>query len=127
VRVAFLGRRDDPGDLLSACDAFVLPARREGLGVSALEAMAASRPVIASRVGGLAEAVVHERTGLLVPPDDPRALAEAIHRLAADRDLAHRLGAAGPARVAEGFLPEQMVSAYTEIYAGVLAADRARA
>ncbi len=127
VRVAFLGRREDPGDLLAGCDALVLPARREGLGVSALEAMAASRPVIASRVGGLAEAVVHERTGLLVPPDDAGALAEAIQRLASDRDLAHRLGAAGPARVAEGFLPEQMVSAYTEIYAGVLASSRARA
>jgi glycosyltransferase involved in cell wall biosynthesis len=127
VRVAFLGRRDDPGDLLAACDALVLPARREGLGVSALEAMAAGRPVVASRVGGLAEAVVHERTGLLIPPEDARALAEAIVRLASDRALAERLGAAGPARVAEGFLPEQMVSAYEEVYAGVLAADRARA
>jgi glycosyltransferase involved in cell wall biosynthesis len=127
VPVAFLGRREDAGDLLAACDALVLPARREGLGVSALEAMAAARPVVASRVGGLAEAVVHERTGLLVPPDDARALAEAIMRLGSDRDLARRLGDAGPMRVAEGFLPEQMVSAYTEIYAGVLAGARARA
>jgi glycosyltransferase involved in cell wall biosynthesis len=119
--VRFLGRREDPGDLLAACDALVLPARREGLGVSALEAMAASRPVIASRVGGLAEAVVHERTGLLVEPGDVDALAEAIERLAADRGLALRLGAAGPARVAEGFLPEQMVSAYEKVYADVLA------
>jgi glycosyltransferase involved in cell wall biosynthesis len=118
--VTFLGRREDAGDLLAACDALVLPARREGLGVSALEAMAASRPVIASRVGGLAEAVVHERTGLLVPPDDSRALAEAIGRLSADREYARALGAAGPARVADGHLPEQMVAAYVEIYASVM-------
>jgi glycosyltransferase involved in cell wall biosynthesis len=78
--------------------------------------------VIASRVGGLAEAVVHERTGLLVEPGDVTALADAIERLAADRRLAQRLGTAGPARVAEGFLPEQMVSAYEKVYAGVLAA-----
>jgi glycosyltransferase involved in cell wall biosynthesis len=127
VPVTFLGRREDAGDLLAACDAFVLPARREGLGVSALEAMAASRPVIASRVGGLAEAVLHERTGLLVPPDDPRALAKAIERLAVDRDLARTLGAAGPARVADGHLPEQMVSAYMELYASVLSGESARA
>jgi glycosyltransferase involved in cell wall biosynthesis len=126
TRVRFLGRREDPGDLLAACDALVLPARREGLGVSALEAMAASRPVVASRVGGLAEAVVHERTGLLVEPDDPVELAAAIGRLATDRALAQRLGSAGPARVAEGFLPEQMVEAYERIYAEVLDAERKR-
>lgn len=123
--VVFLGPRDDVGDLLAACDAFVLPSRREGLGVSALEAMAASRAVVASRVGGLAEAVVHERTGLLVPPDDVEALSRAMESLVRDRERCARLGAAGPARVREGFLPEQMVEAYERIYASLVEGGKA--
>jgi len=120
-RVKLLGRREDVGDLLAACDAFVLPARREGLGVSALEAMYARRAVVASRVGGLADAVVEGRTGLLVPPDDAEALARALTRIVDDAELRARLGANGPERVAEGFLPEQMVAAYVALYREVLA------
>lgn len=119
-QVRFLGRRDDVGDLLAACDVFVLPSRREGLGVAALEAMAAGRAVLASAVGGLRDAVVDERTGLLVPPDDAAALAAALARLVADGALRERLAAAGPARVAAGFLPEQMVDAYERLYGEVL-------
>lgn len=119
--VRFLGRRDDVGDLLAACDVFVLPSRREGLGVAALEAMAAGRAVVASRVGGLQDAVVDERTGLLVPPEDATALAAALARLLRDRSLRDRLGAAGPGRVAQGFLPDQMVAAYEKLYRSVLA------
>lgn len=125
--VRFLGARDDVGDLLAACDAFVLPARREGLGVSALEAMAAGRAVVASRVGGLAEAVVDGGTGLLVPSEDVSALAAALERVATDTALRERLGAAGPARVREGFLPEQMVASYERIYRDVLAGSAKRA
>lgn len=120
-RVRLLGRRTDVGDLLAGADVFVLPAHREGLGVAALEAMAAGRPVVASRVGGLADAVVDGRTGLLVPPGDPTALAAAIERLLVDEDLRRRLGQEGPRRVAEGFLPGQMVEAYERIYRAVLA------
>jgi glycosyltransferase involved in cell wall biosynthesis len=119
-RVRFLGPRSDAADLLAACDLFVLPSRLEGLGVAALEAMAAARPVVASRVGGLAEAVVEGRTGLLVPPDDPAALCAALGRVLEDEALRARLGAAGPGRVAEGFLAEQMVSAYESLYYEVL-------
>ena len=119
-QVHFLGRRSDVPDLLAACDAFVLPSRREALGVAALEAMAAGRPVVASRVGGLAQAVVHDRTGLLVPADQPEALTEALARLLRDQELRDRLGAAGPSRVAEGFLAEQMVHAYEKLYREVL-------
>jgi glycosyltransferase involved in cell wall biosynthesis len=121
----FLGRRDDKGDLLALCDVLALPSRQEGLGVAALEAMAAARPVVASRVGGLAEAVEHGRTGLLVPPDDPRALEEALARLAADPELRAALGAAGPGRVADGHLPEQMVLAYEALYREILREDAA--
>lgn len=120
-RVRFLGRRGDVPDLLEACDVFVLPSRQEGLGVAALEAMARSRPVVASAVGGLAEIVIPERTGLLVPPGDAAVLAAALERLLADPGLARRLGAAGAARVAERFLAEQMVSAYEALYREILA------
>jgi glycosyltransferase involved in cell wall biosynthesis len=119
-RVRFLGRREDVPDLLHACDVLVLPSRREGLGVSALEAMAAKRPVVASRVGGLAEAVVDGRTGILVPPEDADALARAVDRIATDRGLRLRLGEAGPARISEGFLASQMAAAYDRLYRRVL-------
>jgi len=115
-RVRFLGQRQDKAELLASCDVFLMPSRREGLGVAALEAMAAGRAVIASAVGGLADAVLHEETGLLVPPDDTLALSQAIQRLRQDPELLQRLAAAGPARVARGHLPEQMVQAYEELY-----------
>jgi len=120
-QVRFLGERSDIADLLAACDVFILPSRHEGLGVAALEAMAAARPVVATRVGGLAEAVVDERTGLLVPPDDPGALADALARLLHDPALRERLAAEGPARVAEGFGADDLVDAYEDLYFEVLA------
>jgi glycosyltransferase involved in cell wall biosynthesis len=100
---------------------FVLPSRQEGLGVAALEAMARGRPVVASAVGGLAEIVVPEETGLLVAPGDPTALAAALERLQGDSELARRLGSAGAKRVAGHFLAEQMVSAYEALYREILA------
>jgi glycosyltransferase involved in cell wall biosynthesis len=121
ARVRFLGRRDDKADLLAACDLLVLPSRREGLGVAALEAMACGRPVVASRIGGLADAVADERTGLLVRPEDPEALAAALSRLASDAPLRARLGAAGPAHVASRFAAAQMCDAYARLYRELLA------
>ena len=115
-RVYFLGQRSDKAELFSICDAFLLPSRREGLGVAALEAMAAGRAVIASSVGGLADAVIDGETGLLVQPENVEQLAQAIARLRDDAPLASRLGAAGPARVGRGHLPEQMVQAYEDLY-----------
>jgi glycosyltransferase involved in cell wall biosynthesis len=117
--VRFLGHREDKAELLSACDVFVMPSRAEGLGVAALEAMAAGRPVLASRVGGLAE-VVDDATGRLVPPEDPKALAGALAALVRDRSLRERLGAAGPARVRARHSPEHMADAYESLYRDVL-------
>src|SRR5205809_881024 len=82
--VEMVGFRRDVAGCLAAADVVALPSLQEGLGVAALEAMAAGRPVVASRVGGLAEAVVHEETGLLVPRGDQTALATALARLARD-------------------------------------------
>ncbi len=120
ARVTFLGARNDVPDLIAAADVFVHPAHREGLGIAALEAMALARPVVASRVGGLAESVVDGRTGILVPPGDARALADALERVLRDGALRAALGNAGPARVAEGFLAEQMVEKYEHLYRDVL-------
>ena len=120
-QVRFLGERGDVADLLAACDVFILPSRSEGLGVAALEAMAAGRAVVAARVGGLAEAVIDERTGLLVPPGDPSALAGALARLLRDPALRARLADAGPARVDANFRADRLVAAYEDLYFELLA------
>jgi glycosyltransferase involved in cell wall biosynthesis len=79
--------------LYDSCRLLVLPSRSEGLPRVIVEAMARARPVVATRVGGIPELVEHGVTGLLVPPEDPGALADALLRLLADRDLAARMGA----------------------------------
>ncbi len=119
-RVQLLGRRTDMADLLNAADLFVMPSRSEGLGIAALEAMAAGLPVLASKVGGLGDAVVHGRTGMLVPPEDVSALTDALVTLLSDPAARKRLGAAGPDRIDEGFRPEQMVASYEALYREVL-------
>ena len=91
-RVHFLGQRRDIPDLLSALDIFVLPSHSEGVSLALLEAMAAGLPVIATAVGGLPEVVTDGENGLLIPPKDPEALAQALARLLADPALAKKLG-----------------------------------
>lgn len=85
---------DDLGGFYERAAVVTCPSRREGYGVVAREAMAYGRPVVATSVGGLADAVEHEVNGLLVPRGDPQALREAIERLLADAKLRRRLGAA---------------------------------
>jgi glycosyltransferase involved in cell wall biosynthesis len=118
-RCVFLGNRTDVADLLGAADLMVLPSLFEGLPVSVLEAMAAQLPVVATAIGGTDEAVAHELTGLLVPPGDPAALASAIRRIRADPAFAHRLAAAGRARVEREFssvvVARQMMMIYDEV------------
>ena len=87
--VVFLGHRDDLPDLLAACDLVVLPSYSEALPVALIEAAAAGRPAIATRVGGTAEVVEHGVSGLLVPPGDPGALAEAVVTLLSDQQRLH--------------------------------------
>lgn len=109
-RVVFAGFRTDVAACLAAADVAVLPSRHEGLGVAALEAMAAGLPVVASRTGGLAEVVADGETGLLVPPEDAAALARALDRLAADAALRARFGGAGRARVRARYAAEKMAA-----------------
>ena len=98
-----------------ATDIYALPSYHEGLPGSVLEAMAAGLPVVASRVGGIPEAVVDGVTGLLVDPGNVSALVERLERLVLDEDLRLRMGAAGRARQAEYFAPAAAVGAVVEV------------
>jgi glycosyltransferase involved in cell wall biosynthesis len=115
-RVVFTGRRDDVPAVTAALDVAVLPSYREAQGLTILEAMALSRPVVASDVGGIPEMIQDGRTGLLVPPHDPEALAAAIIRLLTDHPLADTLGRAGHDLVHDRFCIELMVRAVEAIY-----------
>jgi glycosyltransferase involved in cell wall biosynthesis len=104
-RVRFLGEvaHEDVPAVLGTFDVFAMPSTAEGFGVSALEASAMRLPVVASDVHGIPDVVVHERTGILTPPRDVAALAEAIARLASDADLRRSMGDAGRAYVEEHY------------------------
>ena len=115
-RVRFLGEQRQVADVLAALDVFVLPSRHEGLGVAVLEAMAMSLPVVASAVGGIPETVKPGETGLLVPPEDPTALAAALGELGRDVERAKRMGRAGRARVVAEFSMEAMAGRYERLY-----------
>jgi glycosyltransferase involved in cell wall biosynthesis len=115
-KVRFVGFRRDMPACLAAADIVALPSLHEGLGVAALEAMASARPVLASRVGGLAETVVAGETGLLVPPGDAGALAAALQRLVEDAELRVRLGAAGRARVLARYTSARMAEGTLACY-----------
>jgi glycosyltransferase involved in cell wall biosynthesis len=121
-RVSFLGLRSDVPRLLASCDVVVLSSINEGLPVAALEAMAASRPVVASAVAGTLEAVVDGETGLLVPEGDPESLAAALRSVLDDRAQAMRMGAAGRARVVAKFAQQEMVDRVSSVYEQLLAA-----
>jgi glycosyltransferase involved in cell wall biosynthesis len=116
--VRFAGFQRDVAACLAAADVVAQPSLAEGLGVAALEAMAAGRALLASRVGGLAEVVVGEVTGVLVPPGDADALALALLRLARDPALRARLGAAGRARVLAHYTTARMAAGTLACYQG---------
>lgn len=126
-RVRFLGRCDRPKSvaLFKGCSFFVLPSRYEPLGIVNLEAMAAGRAAIATRVGGVAELVVNEETGLLVPADDPAAMAAAMRRLFEDLELRVRLARGGLKRV-QGFTWGSIAEQYRLIYTHVLESRAAK-
>ena len=124
--VVFTGRRDDIPAVTAAFDVAVLPSYREAQGLTILEAMALSRPVVASNVGGIPEMIEDGVTGLLVPPQDPPALAAAIVRVLNDHQLADVLGRAGHDLVHDRFCVELMVSAVQGLYDEGAAAVRPR-
>jgi glycosyltransferase involved in cell wall biosynthesis len=116
ARVRFLGLRHDVPVLLEMCEAFVQPSLSEGLSIAILEAMAAGRPVVTTRVGGNPELVMDGETGVLLEPADVPALAAAVGRVLAHPRDARRLGDNGRARVGSRFTMEAMVQQYETVY-----------
>ena len=118
--VRFLGWQMDVEPLLSRWDIFAMPSLEEGFGIAALEAMAAGLPVVATAVGGVPELVEHGRTGLLVPPADEPALAEAFRALLRNPEQRRLMAIAGLNRAAEQFSMDRMVSQVEKIYDDLL-------
>jgi glycosyltransferase involved in cell wall biosynthesis len=123
VPVHFLGHRIDAPRWIAASDAMVMPSREEAFGRVTLEVMAAGRPLVASAVGGLPDAVVHGETGLLVPRDDPAALAGALRALVDDACLRQRMGRAARTRYEQGFTISHMASSWCAAWQRALAAQ----
>jgi glycosyltransferase involved in cell wall biosynthesis len=124
-RVRFLGGRLDVPELYPVFDVCCLPSHYEGMPLTVLEAMSAGKPIVATRVIGIQEVITDGETGLLVPPDDPTALAQALLRLRRDAALGRTLAKAGCDYVhAHGRL-EVMVDRYTALYDEVLARETA--
>jgi glycosyltransferase involved in cell wall biosynthesis len=122
-RLIFTGHRKDARALVRWFDVFVMCSVKEGLCTSILDAHALGTPVVASRVGGIPEAVEDRVSGLLVPPRDPEALASAILEILGDPGLGRRLNAAGRARVEARFSTETLVEGTLRVYERVLAGE----
>lgn len=122
--VRFLGSISDVGAFLAACDVVVAPSRMEACGMSVAEAMCAGRPVIASAVGGMPELIQHGVTGLLVPGEDPEALAQALEALLIDPQRRCTIGRAAAADAASRFTVDAMVRSTLEVYVAALGAPR---
>jgi glycosyltransferase involved in cell wall biosynthesis len=110
------GRSDIP-DLQALADVFVMPSLWEGLPMALLEAMVAGKAIVASATGGIPEAVVDGREGLLVPPGDLNALASGLRTLLTDRARRGSLAAAALARATQEFTVQVMADRYTQLYA----------
>jgi glycosyltransferase involved in cell wall biosynthesis len=115
-RVRFLGDRSDVPELLAASDVFVLATKWEGLPLSILEAMRAGLPVIATAVGGCAEAVTEGVTGFLTSPSDVEQLRDRLQTLFSTRSLAATMGRAGRARFENDFQVASMMDKLLRVY-----------
>lgn len=113
------GYRTDADSLLAAADVACLSSREEGMGSVLLDALAFGRPIAATRAGGIPEIVADGETGLLAPPNDPRALGDAIATLVADESMRARFAATGKTRVMD-FSVERMADRTIEVYQELL-------
>ena len=119
-QVLFLGFCNDVSLLLDCADVYVQPSLVEAFPIAILEASGSGLPVVATSIGGVPEAILNGKTGILVPPKDSASLAAALETLALNRDLCEAMGEAGRQRVASLFTRELMVSKTTEVYERVL-------
>jgi glycosyltransferase involved in cell wall biosynthesis len=117
--LSFTGWVENIGDYLAAFDLFVLPSLREGLGSILLDAMQFGLPIVASRVGGIIDVVEDPKNGLLVPPGESGALADAIVRLYTDAEMRNAMSAAAMQR-AENYRPELMIERYWQLYQEII-------
>ena len=118
--IRFIGSRDDAPMILAAADLVVQSSLYEGFPNAILEAMAAGRPVVATAVGGTVEAVVHERTGIVVPPRDSKAIAKATEKLLTDQETMRSYGDAGRERAKSEFSHSVMVRRYADLYMSLM-------
>jgi glycosyltransferase involved in cell wall biosynthesis len=121
-RVLLAGYRDDAAQLMAAADLFVMPSRAEALSVALLEAMSRGICPVVSDAGGMKEGVRNGVDGLVVPRENPAALAQALQDLAASPDVAARYGANARERVADTFSPLRVAERMAAIYGRLVAA-----
>ncbi len=114
--VTLLGHQKNIPHLMKSADFFVLPSIREAFGLVNLEAMVAGLPIVATRVGGIPEIIKDESTGLLVKPENPHALKEAIKKIISSKPLRTRLASAGKKHVETYFSAEKMAKEYEKMY-----------
>ncbi|PLX44071.1 MAG: hypothetical protein C0609_06405, partial [Deltaproteobacteria bacterium] len=119
-RCLFAGFRRDIQEVMAASDLYVLPSLTEGLPNVVLEAFSYGKPVVATAVGGVPELVEDGVNGILVPPGEPRALAEAVQALVVSPDLMEEYGKAGRTRVSEEFSFKEQTVKLERIYRDVL-------
>jgi glycosyltransferase involved in cell wall biosynthesis len=122
----FLGYQDDVAPFYAAFDALVLPSANEGTPVSAIEALASGRPVVATRVGGVPDVVRDGIDGFLVDPGDVDALADRLADLAGDPDLVRRMGEAGRSRVLSRYSVDRLIDDVDRFYRTLLEAKGLR-
>lgn len=116
-RIHLTGFRMDAPQLMGACDVFVMPTlKNEGFSKAVVEAMCMGVPCIISAVGGMVELVEHDRTGMIVPPGDPHALAQAIRSYAVERALRRQHGQNGLQRIVDHFSFKKMVDQTIQLY-----------
>lgn len=125
--VLFLGERDDVADLLRVFDVYAMSSIFEGVGRALSEAMYCGLPIVATPVNGVKEMVLHEETGLVVPPRDARSLAEAIDRVVSDPELGKRLGTNARRKAAELLDGERMIRGIEDLYGALTAEARSPA
>jgi glycosyltransferase involved in cell wall biosynthesis len=119
-RLHLLGRVEPAREVMWGMDVLVVSSTSEGSSIVAMEAMALGRPVVGTAVGGVPEVIAEGETGLVVPPGDPQALAEAVGSLLADPERAQEMGARGRQRVAANFDLELMIERTKGVYADVM-------
>ena len=116
----FVGYQDEVAPYYAAFDALILPSANEGTPVSAIEALAGGRPVVATRVGGVPDVVRDGVDGFLVEPGDVAAMADRLAELAGDSELRARMGAAGRDRVLERYSVERLLDDMDRLYRELL-------